>query len=435
MAIDDLDRPAPPATAASARPVGARVVRRRSVLAVGAGLTALPLVAAFSGPADAATTRGAAPAAEPGAATEAVAEALAAGGAVNTTKATTQHPLYIGGYTTSSAQGVGLATYDPTTGRPTATGTLAGVANPSFLALSGSHLYAVDEQTKGAVTAISVVSPGHLTSLGSQSTGGSGPCHVSVHPAGRHLLSANYDSGSIAVHPIAADGSLKARSDLVKHTGSGPDPDRQDGPHAHMVISDPQGAYVLAVDLGTDSVYSYTLNTTTGKLTPVSQAKVAPGTGPRHLAFHPSGQYAYLANELGNSVIVCRYNPSTGALTPGRPQPTVPSGAPTTPRNYPAEVVVSPDGAFVYVSNRGHDSVARFAVGSAGATLTLLDAVPAGGAYPRHISLDPTATLLFSANQNSNTVTVFRRNTTTGALTATGTSLTSTSPVCVLPVQ
>ena len=422
MAIDDLCQPASSETAssdtaASARPADSRTLRRRSVLAAGAGLVAVPLAAALAGPAGAATTRSTAPAAGADAA-----------------QAATPHPLYLGTYTTSSAQGVGLATYDPTTGKPTAGGTLAGVANPSFLALTGSHLYAVDEQTKGTVTAISVVSPGHLTSLGSQSTGGSGPCHVSVHPAGRHVLSANYDSGSIAVHPIAADGSLKARTDLVKHTGSGPDPDRQDGPHAHMVVGDPQGRYVLAVDLGTDSVYSYTLNTTTGKLTLVSQAKLTPGTGPRHLAFHPSGQYVYLANELGNSVIVCGYNQATGALTPGRPQPTVPSGAPSTPRNYPAEVVVSPDGAFVYVSNRGHDSVARFAVGSAGATLTLLDAVPAGGAYPRHIALDPTATLLFSANQNSNTVTVFRRNTGTGALTSAGTSLKSPSPVCVLPV-
>ena len=422
MAINDLDQPAlstPDEAQESGRSEeGARALRRRSVLAAGAGAAAVTLTGAFSGPAAAMVPDGG-----PG-------SAAAPGAAA----ATAPRPLYLGGYTTSSAQGVGLATYDPTTGKPVAAGTLAGVANPSFLALSGSHLYAVDEQAKGTVTAIAVTSPGHLTALGSQSTGGSGPCHVSVHPAGRHVLTANYDSGSVAVHPIAADGSLKARTDLVQHTGSGPDPDRQDGPHAHMVVSDPKGAFVLSVDLGTDSVYTYSLNTGTGKLTLVSQARVTPGTGPRHLAFHPSGQYAYLANELGDSVIVCRYDQATGTLTPGRAQPTVPSGSTTGVRNYPAEVLVSPDGAFVYVSNRGHDSVARFSVGSAGATLTLLDAVPAGGAYPRHIGLDPTATLLFSANQNSNTVTVFRRDAGTGALTATGASLKSTSPVCVLPV-
>ncbi|MHA6758672.1 lactonase family protein [Streptacidiphilus sp. PAMC 29251] len=402
MAMDDLSQ------SDRCDGAGAREMRRRSVLAVGAGAVLTTVSGAL-------------------AASAAAASPAAAG------RATAPHPLYLGAYTSSSAQGVGLATYDPASGKPAVGSTLAGVANPSFLALAGSHLYAVNEQSKGLVTAISIVSPGHLKVLGTQSTGGSGPCHVSVHSGGGHLLSANYDSGSIAVHPIAADGSLKARTDLVQHTGSGPDPDSQDGPHAHMVLSDPQGGFVLSVDLGTDSVYTYRLNTTSGKLTLVSQAHLTPGTGPRHLAFHPSGLFAYLANELGNSVIVCRYDPSTGTLTPGRAQPTVPSGASTTPRNYPGEVVVSPDGAFVYVSNRGHDSVARFAVGSAGATLTLLDAVPAGGSYPRHISLDPTATLLFSANQNSNTVTVFHRDRASGALTPTGTSLKSPSPVCVIP--
>lgn len=399
----DQDQPVP-------LPGGPREIRRRTVLVAGTGVAAaVTLGGGLPGTADAAV---------PEAAT-----------------AVATHPLYLGTYTSRSSQGVGLAAYDPATGRPSSVGTVAGVANPSFLVRSGSHVYAVNEQTKGTVTALSVVSPGHLTPLGSQSTGGAGPCHVSVHAAGRHVLCANYDSGSVSVHPIAADGSLKSRTDLAQHSGTGPDKDRQEGPHAHMVLNDPGGAFVLSVDLGTDSVYTYTLNTGTGKLTLVSQAKVAPGTGPRHLAFHPSGQYAYLANELGNSVIVCRYDPATGKLTPGRAQPTVPSGTPSSPRNYPGEVLVSPDGAFVYVTNRGQDSVARFAVGGAGATLTLLDTVPAGGASPRHISLDPTGALMFCANEDSHSVTVFRRNAGTGALTATGSSLTLPIPVvCVLPV-
>jgi 6-phosphogluconolactonase len=345
-------------------------------------------------------------------------------------------PVYLGTYTTGGGgTGVGLAQYDPQSGLLTAAGTLTGVANPSFLALSasGGNLYAVDEQQAGAVTAVSVDSAGQLTVLGSQPTGGSGPCHLSVHSGGSHLLSANYDSGSIAVHPLAADGGLLARTDLVPHTGSGPDPDRQSGPHAHMVRDDPAGAYVLAVDLGTDTVYTYRLDETSGKLAAVSQAKVAPGSGPRHLAFHPNGAFAYLVNELGDSVVVCGYDPATGAVTPGQPQPTVPPGSPPTGRNYPAEVLVSADGAFVYVSNRGHDSVARFAVADGGASLRLLDAVPTGGAYPRHISFDPTGTLLFAANQNANTVTVFHVDGVSGALTPTGTPFSAPMPVCVLP--
>ncbi|WP_329129527.1 lactonase family protein [Streptomyces sp. NBC_01476] len=344
--------------------------------------------------------------------------------------------LYLGTYTTDGGgNGVGLASYDSRTGALTAAGTRDGVANPSFLARSadGSRLYAVDEQAKGAVTAMSVGADGGLEVLGAQSTGGSGPCHLSVHSGGRHLLSANYDSGSIAVHPLAADGGVLPRTDLVQHTGSGPDPDRQDGPHAHMVLSDPAGAYVLAVDLGTDTVYTYRLDPAAGKLAAVSQAPVEPGSGPRHLAFHPSARFAYLANELGDSVIVCGYGPGTGALTPGDPQPTVPAGERTEDRNYPAEVVVSADGHFVYVSNRGHDSVARFAVEDGGATLRLLDAVPAGGAYPRHISLDPSGGLLFAANQNSGTVTVFHVDQASGALTPAGTPFPTPMPVCVLP--
>ncbi|MEV6007263.1 lactonase family protein [Streptomyces sp. NPDC051976] len=409
-------------------------VGRRLLLAAGTGTVAAALTGAAAMAAPARRDRPATTAAADAGGGQQAHPAPAAG--PHKAASAARRPVYLGTYTTSATQGVGLASYDPQSGTLTSTGTLKGVANPSFLALSGdgTHLYAVNEQSKGSVTAVAIDAQGRLKVLGSaQSTGGAGPCHLSVHPGGRHVLSANYDSGSVAVHPIASDGSLRARSDLVKHSGSGPDPDRQEGPHAHMVLSDPQGGYVLAVDLGTDTVYTYRLDTATGKLAAVSQARVTPGAGPRHLAFHPSGRFAYLANELGDSVIVCGYDPATGRLTPGAPQPTVPAGPPPSERNYPAEVLVSPDGAFVYVSNRGHNSVARFAVGGAGASLTLLDTVPTGGAYPRHISLDPSGTLLFAANQNSGTVTTFRRDPASGALTATGASFKAPTPVCVLP--
>ncbi|WNI14358.1 lactonase family protein [Actinacidiphila sp. ITFR-21] len=344
--------------------------------------------------------------------------------------------LHIGTYTgDGGGTGLGLARYDPDSGLLTGAAALTGVANPSFLAVSasGGTLYAVDEQPAGAVTAVSVDADGNRRVLGSQPTGGSGPCHLSAHPGGGYLLTANYDSGSVAVHPLAADGGLLPRTDLVQHTGAGPDPDRQDGPHAHMVLSDPDGGYVLAVDLGTDTVYTYRLDEAAGRLAAVSQARVRPGSGPRHLAFHPSARFAYLANELGDSVVVCGYDPATGTVSPGQPQPTVPPGSPAGDRNYPAEVVVSADGAFVYVSNRGHDSVARFAVEEDGAALRLLETVPAGGAYPRHIAFDPTGTLLFAANQNSGTVTVFHVDQDSGALTPTGTAFATPMPVCVLP--
>lgn len=368
----------------------------------------------------------------------AAAAVLGSAGTARAARPRAARTAYLGTYTSSSGggTGIGIAGYDPSTGALASTGTLEGVADPSFLALGpgGRTLYAVDEQSAGAVTAAAVSRDGGLSALNTQPTGGDGPCHLSVHPGGDFLLSANYNSGSLAVHPIAADGSLGARTDLVQHTGSGPDPDRQAGPHAHMVLPDPAGRYVLAVDLGNDSVYTYRLDPSTGRLTQLFQAHTEAGAGPRHLAFHPTAPFAYLANELGNSLMVCTYDPASGELQPGPPQPTVPAGEEPPERNYPAEVAVSSDGRFVYVSNRGHNSVARFAVESDGSRLTLLDAVPTGGAYPRHFALSPSGTLLFAANQNSNTIRTFRVNPSTGELTPSGDLFETPIPVCVVPV-
>lgn len=350
--------------------------------------------------------------------------------------AAAERPVYLGTYTsgTGAGAGIGLGTYDPETGRITSAGELEGVADPSFLTLSpsGGNLYAVNEREQGEVTALAVDEQGGLRVLGSRSTGGAAPCHLSVHPEGRHLFSANYTSGSVAVHPIGEDGALGERTDLVQHTGSGPDP-RQEGPHAHMVLSDPAGEFVLAVDLGTDSVYTYRLDGGAGKLAPVSRAALRPGAGPRHLAFHPSGRFAYVANELDSTVVVCGYEPKNGKVTPGEPQPTVPGGAPGGERNYPAEVLVSADGRFVYVSNRGHDSVAVFAVESGGSALRLLDAPSSGGDYPRHISFDPAGGLLFAANQKSGSVAAFVVDRESGALKPSGEPFAAPVPVCVLP--
>jgi DNA-binding beta-propeller fold protein YncE len=199
-------------------------------------------------------------------------------------------PLYLGTYTSvdGGGTGIGLATYDASTGQITGTGALTGVADPSYLALhpDGRTLYAVDEQTAGAVTAVRLAD---RKILGARSTGGAGPCHLSVHPTGRWLLSANYTSGSVAVHPIDTSGALGDRTALVKHSSPQPGPG-QDGPHAHQFVTSPDGGHVLAVDLGTDTVYTYRLDTTKGTLTEVSQAHTRAGAGPRSLTFHPGGR-------------------------------------------------------------------------------------------------------------------------------------------------
>ncbi|WP_330281226.1 lactonase family protein [Streptomyces sp. NBC_00588] len=345
-------------------------------------------------------------------------------------RATGPRPLYIGTYTSveGGGKGIGLATYDPTSGSITGTGTLTGVADPSYLALhpDGRTLYAVDERDDGAVTAVRLAD---RTILGARSTGGAGPCHLSVHPSGNWLLSANYASGSVAVHPIDASGALGERTDVVKHSTPAPGPGQQ-GPHAHQFITAPDGGHVLAVDLGTDTVYTYRLDERRGTLTEVAQAHTRQGAGPRHLTFHPGGRYAYLANEVDDTVTVCTYDSATGGLTIGDPQPTG-SGAGT---NYPAQILVTANGSYAYLANRGHNSLARYAIEADGARLRLLDTVPVSGDFPRQIAFSPDGTLLFAANQKSGTVSVFRVDTASGELRLAGEPFTSPVAVCALPL-
>ncbi len=340
-------------------------------------------------------------------------------------------PIYLGTYTTGDGAGTGitLGTYQPGTGAITATAVLT-VDNPSWLTLApdGNTLYTVNEQSDGSVTAIALPATGAPRIINAQPTGGDGPTHASVHPSGRYLLSANYGSGSVAVHPIEADGSLGTRTDLVQHSTPPPGPG-QTGPHAHQVITSPDGGHVLAVDLGNDTVYSYLLDLETGLLTETSRATLPPGTGPRHLTFHPNGTYAYLANEVGNNVAVCAYDIASGLLTPGATQsPGSGSGI-----NYPAEFLVDARGETAYLANRGWNTIVRYAVEDGGATLRLLDATPVGGDFPRDIAFDPDETLLFAGNQRSGTVTVFTVDPDTGQLTACGDPFAAPMPVSVLP--
>lgn len=289
--------------------------------------------------------------------------------------------LFLGTYTstTPGGTGIGVASYEPATGGISSRTVVTGVENPSYLAPhpTGRTLYAVDEQQNGGVTAVALADDGSFQVLGTQPTGGAGPCHLSVHPGGRWLLSANYTSGSVAVHPLAADGSVGERTNLVAHTAPPPGPG-QDGPHAHQIVTTPDGGHVLAVDLGNDTVYTYRLDEERGTLEQLSYAALRPGAGPRHLTFHPDGRHAYLACELDNTVVVCGYDPATGTLTPGAPQSTG-TGEGTS---YPAQLLVTGDGRFAYLANRGHNSLTRYAVEDGGAALRLLDTVPVGGDFP-----------------------------------------------------
>ncbi|MFH8218062.1 lactonase family protein [Streptomyces sp. NPDC018057] len=339
-------------------------------------------------------------------------------------------PLYLGTYTSGAngGTGIGLAAYDPVSGAVTGQGVLTGVPDPSYLAVhpDGRTLYAVDERADGGVTAVRLAD---RAVLGTRSTGGAGPCHLSVHPGGRWLLSANYTSGSVAVHPIDGSGALGERTALVTHSSPPPGPGQQ-GPHAHQFITAPDGGHVLAVDLGTDTVYTYRLDERTGRLAEVSRARTRPGAGPRHLAFHPGGRYAYLANEVDDTVAVCAYDPPSGRLTVGAPQSSG-SGAGT---NYPAQFLVTADGRFAYLANRGDNTLARYAVEAGGARLRLLDTVPVAGDFPRQIAFSPDGALLFAANQRSGTVSVFRVGGRDGSLRLAGEPFASPVAVCALPL-
>lgn len=339
-------------------------------------------------------------------------------------------PLYLGTYTSAEGggKGIGVASYDPVSGRITGRGTITGVQDPSYLAVhpDGATLYAVNERERGAVTAVRLSD--HAV-LGSRPTGGAHTCHLSVHPGGRWLLSADYGSGSVAVHPIDASGALGERTDTVTHDRPAPRPGQQ-GPHAHQFITAPDGGHVLAVDFGTDTVYSYRLDEKAGTLTEVAQAHTRAGAGPRHLTFHPGGRYAYLADEADDTVSVCAYEPSSGRLTIGRPQS---SGA-KADVNYPAQLAVTPDGAYAFLANRGDNTLARYAVEAEGARLRLLGTVPVEGDFPRQIALSPDGRLLFAANQRSGTVGVFEVDDTSGELRLAGEPFASPVAVCALPL-
>ncbi|MFF6782871.1 beta-propeller fold lactonase family protein [Streptomyces sp. NPDC012510] len=406
---------------------------RRHVLGLLAGTAGPAALAGCAGSEGTAGASSSSPA--PNAPTAPSAEAEAGTGTASETASpspvpTGPQPLYLGTYTSAEGggTGIGVATYDARSGGIAGRGTISGVGDPSYLAVhpDGRTLYAVNERTQGGVTAVRL---SDRKVLGTRSTGGEAPCHLSVHPSGRWLLSANYGTGSVAVHPVEDSGALGERTDLVVHRDPAPGPG-QDGPHAHQIMTSPDGGHVLAVDLGTDSVYTYRLDASRGTLTEVSRARTRSGAGPRHLTFHPEGRYAYLANEVDNTVVVCGYDPADGRLTPGEPQST--GTGPGT--NYPAQMVVTPNGSYAYLANRGHDSLTRYAVEAGGARLKLLDTVPVGGDFPRQIALSPDGVLLFAALQRSSAVSVFQVDQENGELRRVGAPFASPVAVCALPL-
>jgi len=348
--------------------------------------------------------------------------------------------LYAGTYTRQKSKGIYAWRFHPADGSLQPIGLVAETSNPSFLAVApnGRFLYAANEDSRhagqptGTVSAFAIDdATGKLTALNTVVSKGAGPCHVSLDPAGKWVFVANYNTGSIASFPVRGDGSLGEAAGFVQHSGSSVNTQRQAGPHAHSVVTSPDGHFLLAADLGLDEVLVYRLGGD-GSLTPNDPpfAKTAPGTGPRHMAFSHDGKFLYVVTEMIPGVTVFQYNAQRGSLSAIQTISSLPEGP--IGNNSGAEIAVSPSGAFVYSSNRGDNSIAVFARDPAKGTLTAAGRFPTGGKTPRNFAIDPTGRWLFAANQDSDTIVKFRVDPKTGALTAAGESLDVGAPVCVV---
>ncbi|MFI2371342.1 lactonase family protein [Streptomyces sp. NPDC018833] len=335
---------------------------------------------------------------------------------------------FIGSFTSAGGRGILAAEVDVGTGALTAGEATDAVADPSYLAAAGGTvLYAVSERADGAVAAFDIAD-GRLRPIGEPvSVEGEGPTHLAL--AQGRVLTANYGSGSVSVLPLGPDGAPGAVAAVVPHEGRGPDPDRQTRPHAHQVLPDPSGRWILAVDLGTDTVRSYALDSATGGLTAHGRTALRPGTGPRHLAFHPGGHHAYVLGELEPTLTVCRWDDRAGVLEPVAECRVLPDGVdgPT----YPSALVVAHDGRHVWAAVRGHDSIAVLDLDPTFEKAEFATTVPCGGHWPRDLALDPTGRRLYAANERSGDVTWFHVDEETGTPRHAG-SLPVPAPSCVV---
>jgi 6-phosphogluconolactonase len=353
--------------------------------------------------------------------------------------ASARHTLvYVGTYTDGTSKGIYVSRLDPDTGALTPPELATEAVNPSWLAVhpSGRFLYAANEiddfegAGAGAASAFAIDrGTGRLRLLNQSSTRGGGPCHASLDRSGRHLLVANYGGGSVAVLPVAEDGRLGTSSAFVQHEGSAADAKTKVKPHAHS--ADPAGdnRFVLVADLGLDRVFVYKFDANGGGLAAHTVAPTKPGAGPRHLALRPDGRFAYLVNERHMTATAFRWDGERGALEELQTVSTLPEGTAVAPGFSGAEVLVHPSGRFVYTSNRGHDTIAVFAVDGERGTLRPVEHVATGGRIPRGVGIDPSGRWLLVGNQKSDRVTIFRIDSATGRLTATGQALDLGAPV------
>lgn len=344
-----------------------------------------------------------------------------------------EHYLLIGTYTKGKSEGIYVYKFNSATG-DAAMVSKAAAANPSYLALSPDEkfVYAVNEDgnDKGSVTAFAFnKANGQLQYLDKQSSGGDHPCYVSVNKTGKWVAVANYTGGSFSTLPVMANGTLGVPN-TVQHTGHSIDKERQEKPHVHSTVFSPDDKYLFVQDLGIDKISVYTFNPGSGKPEPAAVPFVAttPGGGPRHFTFHPNGKFAYLVEEMGAAVSVYKYK--DGKLSAVQRISTVPANF--TGKKWAADLHVSPDGNFLYASNRTpSNTIAIFKINKSTGKLTAVGYEPVQGDVPRNFTIDPTGDFVLVANQESDNVVIFKRNKRTGVLTDTGKRIQVGNPTCL----
>ncbi len=350
---------------------------------------------------------------------------------------------YVGTYTTkTNSKGIYAYRYDGVTGKLSSLGIAGESADSSFVAVhpSGKFLYAVNEAGKSSMVSAFALEAktGNLTLLNQLPALGEDPCYISFDKTGKYALVANYTSGNVVVFPILADGKLGEHTALVQDSGTlGPNKERQEGPHAHWIETSPDNRFALVSDLGLDEVLVYKFNAVKGTLSPNQPpyVRLKQGSGPRHIAIRPGGKFVYVVSELNSTVTAFRFNAKTGSLHELQTVTTLPKDF--SGRNDTAEIAVHPSGKFLYASNRGHESIAVFAIHSTKGTLTFVANVPTGGKEPRHFAIDPGGNYLLAENQLSNNIVVFKIDLATGGLTPTGDVIDVPSPVdlAFLPLE
>lgn len=350
-----------------------------------------------------------------------------------------QFYLYIGAYTDSDEEGIYVYKFDATDGEFEYLSTTKGVKNPSYLAINSKNklLIAVNElddfngEKSGAVSSFVINSNGSLKPLNMVASGGGAPCYVSIDKAAKWAMVANYNGGNVSIFPIEKDGMLKPYADLKQHFGVESLNGKKSIPHAHAIVYAPKEESALAVDLGIDKIMTYNVDKKNGTLTNNKSLEFSTvsGAGPRHLTFHPNGKLVFFISELNSTITSCTYDNKTGKMNEVTTLSTLPDSF--NGDSYCADIHVSPNGKYLYGSNRGHDSIVIFEIDQKTGGLTFIDHHSVNGKWPRNFIIDPTGKFLLVANQHSNNVVVFKVDSATGKLKANGVELEISKPVCL----